>query len=195
MLYSGKGRHSLKNVRPCIFFSIEFFAYAKNSTYPFPVRASCPLSLPKNKSFIRSDTRSGTLDVTDVSAGVSLTKLALKSAHGGALFIPALPKASQYCYAGSQDLWNPALFAILPRIAAKAIRCRERFSYAPFARSAKGDERIVQGRTVLLSSAAKKILHKRSAASAGECFEAAFFRSGFVQPLSFNCFTDFVFWV
>ena len=45
------------------------------------------------------------------------------------------------------------------------------------------------------SSAAKKILHKRSAASASECFEAAFFRSGFVQPLSFNCFTDFVFWV
>ena len=78
MLYSGKGRHSLKNIRPCIFFSIEFFAYAKNSTYPFPVRASCPLSLPKNKSFIRSDTRSGTLDVTDVSADVSLTKLALE---------------------------------------------------------------------------------------------------------------------
>ena len=44
-------------------------------------------------------------------------------------------------------------------------------------------------------SYAKKNLHKRSAASAGECFEAAFFRSGFVQPLSFNCFTDFVFWV
>ena len=25
--------------------------------------------------------------------------------------------------------------------------------------------------------------------------EVQFFRSGFVQPLSFNCFTDFVFWV
>ena len=39
----------------------------------------------------------------------------------------------------------------------------------------------------LHGSAAKKILHKRSA--------EAFFCSGFVQPLSFNCFTDFVFWV
>ena len=63
----------------------------------FPREGILPTFTPQNKSFSRSDTRSGTLHLTDVSAGVSLTKLALKSAHGGALFIPALPKASQNC--------------------------------------------------------------------------------------------------
>ena len=36
------------------------------------------------------------------------------------------------------------------------------------------------------SSAAKKILHKRSAASAGECFEAAFLHTGFLAPAFFS---------
>ena len=55
-------------------------------------------------------------------------------------------------------------------------------------RSRKADTKLRKSKKAerLQGSAAKKILHKRSA--------EAFFRSGFVQPRLFNCFTDFVFW-
>ena len=67
MLYSGKGRHSgaQMGTRPAKrlprFACAEFFAGSE----PHLCR-NHSFSLPPNKSFIRSDTRSGTLYVTDV---------------------------------------------------------------------------------------------------------------------------------
>ena len=56
----------------------------------FPCTGILPVLSPQNKSFIRSDTRSGTLYVTDVFAKpLGFQKLALKIVHGRTIFKPS----------------------------------------------------------------------------------------------------------